>query len=710
MSGMQLSEDVLCALPFAIWHKDGTLRYVWANPEWQRFLGLTEGDCHGRLDRDMLPRRMADLLEIGDLRAISHGTSSEEITLINHDQMERTLRLHRMPHFDARHQLTGLTIIATDTTYQQLLSQQLEMLMREMDAQRQALHQHALVTITRADGRYLYASEPFCRLTGYAQQELLGSSRHQLDFVPNDFDQRLQTLHFVEAIRFEFHGHAKDGSDFWLQSLLVPMANKGTGERSYFEISTDITSIKQREESLESEVHRRTEELSRMNAVLAMDVDVREQVEADLRHQHALVQSMLASLTEEILLLSGKGLLLQTNLPWDNFAGQAAVDQTLHAAVAGDNFIDYLRSLSHPLYHALADRLQDILAGAINSHEMRYSEASRQGERHFALTASAWIGEERGIIITERDVTDAQQNAIALEKRNTELLALNEQLRDVQHQLLQSEKMASIGQLAAGIAHEINNPIGYVNSNLGALERYLTDLIGLVDEYERGLTALDHAPLHDRIAKARRAIDYEFMRTDIDALLSESKEGISRVKRIVQDLKDFSRVDSTQEWGMADLHAAIDSTLNIVNNELKYKASIIKEYDPLPEVECVISQLNQVFLNMLVNAGHAIEHHGCITIRTRHDDGQVCISFIDTGKGIPAELLNRIFDPFFTTKPVGQGTGLGLSLSYGIVQKHHGRIAVNSTPGKGTTFDIWLPILQPIRSGERIDLMPEFPT
>jgi signal transduction histidine kinase len=177
--------------------------------------------------------------------------------------------------------------------------------------------------------------------------------------------------------------------------------------------------------------------------------------------------------------------------------------------------------------------------------------------------------------------------------------------------------------------------------------------------------------------------------------MDESKDGITRVKNIVQNLKDFSHVDASDEWHYADLHSGINSTLNIVNNEIKYKANVVKEYGAIPEVECLLSQLNQVFMNLLVNAAHAIEERGTITIRTGQKGDEVWVEVTDTGKGIAPEHLKKIFDPFFTTKPIGKGTGLGLSLSYGIVQKHHGRIEVQSEIGKGTIFRVWLPIKQP---------------
>ena len=251
--------------------------------------------------------------------------------------------------------------------------------------------------------------------------------------------------------------------------------------------------------------------------------------------------------------------------------------------------------------------------------------------------------------------------------------------------------MASVGQLAAGVAHEINNPIGYVNSNLGTLNGYLEDLFEVIATYKEMENSVADSTALARVKAVKSKVDLEFLKEDVLSLMNESREGITRVKKIVQDLKDFSRADLSDEWHFANLHQGLDSTLNVAKNEIKYKADVKKEYGDIPEVECLSSQLNQVFMNLLVNAAHAIEEQGTITIRTGQQGEEVWVEIADTGKGISPENLKKIFDPFFTTKPVGQGTGLGLSLSYGIIQKHHGRIYVKSEVGKGATFTLWLP-------------------
>ncbi len=297
--------------------------------------------------------------------------------------------------------------------------------------------------------------------------------------------------------------------------------------------------------------------------------------------------------------------------------------------------------------------------------------------------------------MTLAEMSDVQIRSIVGEliKANRDLKELNTKLSDAQTKLMQSEKLASIGQLAAGVAHEINNPIGFIFSNFGTLEQYLQDLFQMLDVYEQAEASVGDAAAVARIRNLRADLDIDYLKDDIPNLMRESRDGIQRVRKIVQDLKDFSRVDARQEWEPVDLHAGIDSTLNIVNNEIKYKADVVKNYGPLPEVQCLPSEMNQVFMNLLVNAAHAITaERGTITITTGVQDASVWVEVADTGTGIAAENLQRIFDPFFTTKPVGHGTGLGLSLSYGIVQKHAGRMEVTSEIGAGTRFRVTIPI------------------
>ncbi|CAM3858210.1 ATP-binding protein [Roseateles saccharophilus] len=290
-----------------------------------------------------------------------------------------------------------------------------------------------------------------------------------------------------------------------------------------------------------------------------------------------------------------------------------------------------------------------------------------------------------------QDRTEVRRVQRELELNYERIKQTNSRLEEAQNQLLQSEKMASIGQLAAGVAHEINNPIGFVSSNLGSLRGYIEPVFGLLKLLKRLPAAALPSELSAELRRVDAAVDLDFVQEDLPQLLDESEEGLSRVKKIVQDLKDFSRVDHA-DWQDADLNAGLDSTLNVVMNEVKYKAEVRKNYGVLPPVRCIAAQLNQVFMNLIVNAAHAIPERGTLTLSSRAENDWVCIEVADTGTGMTEEVKRRIFEPFFTTKPVGKGTGLGLSLSFSIVQKHGGRIEVDSEPGVGTRFYVWIPV------------------
>ncbi|MBF4558466.1 hybrid sensor histidine kinase/response regulator [Pseudomonas sp. p50] len=296
-------------------------------------------------------------------------------------------------------------------------------------------------------------------------------------------------------------------------------------------------------------------------------------------------------------------------------------------------------------------------------------------------------------LLTKWDMTERA----SLQMNHLEQLVQQEidERKQLESQLVQSEKLASLGQLAAGVAHEINNPIGFISSNLGTLDGYFKQLQEMLDAYRDAEDAIGSSERVERLQQLREQVELEFLREDIPLLIKESKDGINRVGQIVKDLKDFSRVDASEEWQWVNLQQGIESTLNIVANELKYKADVLKAYQVLPDIECLPSQINQVIMNLIVNASQAIgPERGTLTLRTGQADERVWIEVEDTGAGIAPQNLQKIFDPFFTTKPVGQGTGLGLSLSYGIVKKHRGEISVRSEVGVGTTFRVELPIRQ----------------
>lgn len=257
--------------------------------------------------------------------------------------------------------------------------------------------------------------------------------------------------------------------------------------------------------------------------------------------------------------------------------------------------------------------------------------------------------------------------------------------------LLQQDKLASIGQLAAGVAHEINNPLGFITSNLGTLKGYAENLTQFTTLLQ---TTIDQQCSDEErriVDEASQRLDIAYILHDIISLIIESSEGAERVKRIVMDLKDFARADE-KGFSPADLNKCIKSSLNIVHNELKNVADVVLRLEPLPMVVCSAGQINQVIANLLVNAGHSIEKHGTITVNSRQEGERAIIAISDTGCGMTEDVRKRIFEPFYTTKEVGKGTGLGLTISYDIIKKHGGNISVESEPGRGTTFTVRLPI------------------
>jgi two-component system NtrC family sensor kinase len=363
--------------------------------------------------------------------------------------------------------------------------------------------------------------------------------------------------------------------------------------------------------------------------------------------------------------------------------------------VADPNFwFDHIHPDDAP---GIFSSLAQIFVEGARAYEYRFRV--RDGSYLWMHDSLRLVRDEHGVpfevIGSLTDITERKRMEAMLQARGEEQQLLISKLQEAHDQLLQSEKMASIGQLAAGIAHEINNPIGFVNSNMSSLQGYVGTLFDVIAQYEAAMREpLDGPALADRVNQVRGQADLAFLQDDIGDLVRESMDGLKRVRDIVQALKDFSHVGET-DWQVASLHAGLDSTLNIVANELKYKARIEKHYGELPQILCLASQLNQVFMNLLVNAGQAISSDGVISIRTGHAGDWVWVEIGDTGAGIAPEHLNRIFEPFFTTKAVGSGTGLGLSLSYGIVNKHGGRIEVASEVGQGTRFTVHLPVAPP---------------
>lgn len=297
------------------------------------------------------------------------------------------------------------------------------------------------------------------------------------------------------------------------------------------------------------------------------------------------------------------------------------------------------------------------------------------------------------------DISELKEKEIELQEFNDRLAKMMDVVKKSKEHVAQSEKLASIGQLAAGVAHEINNPVGFVTSNLGTIDDYVAIMKNLLQRYEK-MDSLDNTNTTERqalmseINTIKEEEDLDFIMGDLENVLEESLDGVNRVSEIVQNLKSFARTDNPTLVAH-DINEGLESMIKMVWNELKYHCTIEKDLLELPLIQCHPGQINQVLMNMLVNASQAMgDEEGIIKVSTALSGEGILIKIADNGTGIPEEVLNRIFDPFFTTKEVGKGTGLGLSISHGIIKDHGGRIEVSSVVGKGTEFQIYLPLTQ----------------
>lgn len=508
----------------------------------------------------------------------------------------------------------------------------------------------------REDGRYIEVNEAFCREIGYARDEILGRTSHDLG-IWGDPAQRGQLIERLDrdgtVSNFEAAFRIKGGGVRHVLCSCDPIVLKG--DPCLIVIVHDVTRRKQRER-----------ELLKGKAELALK---HEQLSCMFRTAESIKRDWertIDCIDDQVILLDAQGRVKRCNRSTARFA--ARTQESLHglewSVLARSNGVPELGSFE------------------------RAAEFYHEGtQRWFSCTYYPGDLDPRGPgggVITIHDMTESKRAALELGKAYSEL-----QL--TQSQMLQQEKMASIGQLAAGVAHEINNPTGFVMSNLGTLGKYGGRLLSFIAAQDEALGTLNRPELTERLAGLRRQLKIDRILADLPSLVTESLEGIERVKSIVQNLKGFSRADDSQ-CQLTDLKDCIESTINIVWNELKYKVTLKREYGELPPIPCYPQQINQVIMNLLVNAAHAIDTQGEITVRTWRDGETACLAVSDTGCGIAEQHRARIFEPFFTTKEVGKGTGLGLSISFNIVKKHGGDIAVLSEPGRGTTFTVTLPM------------------
>ncbi len=517
----------------------------------------------------------------------------------------------------------------------------------------------ALIRRTGLDAKCDYVNKTWLSFTGHPFEEELGDN--WMDGIhPDDFDSYFEpfSLSFGKRKPFQTEYRLKNynGEFRWVFDMGRPYTDIAGNFAGYISSCYDITERKQAEEML--------------------------------RVSEDYFRSFIESSQDCIAHISIDGKFLSMNDAGCRLHGFADPSDVVNLGFSDSVVTDRC---------AVGDAIGQAASG--ESASIRYMSRVRERDLWWDAKLTPIVdfnGKIRSILLVSRDITEQKQAEDALEQKNRELEKAYTELKTVHSQILQQEKMASIGQLAAGVAHEINNPMGFIMSNINTLKRYMEKISEFMKlqscMLEQCAGKCGDADVLKVVVEKRRALKIDYISEDTESLIGESLDGADRVKKIVQDLKSFSRVDEA-EYKSADINTGMESTINIVWNELKYKATLVKDYGDIPMTKCRPGQLNQVFMNLLVNAAHAIEKQGEIRVRTWLEGDSIFITISDTGCGIPEANQRKIFEPFFTTKEVGKGTGLGLSIAYDIIKKHDGEIKVDSTVGKGTTFSIRIPLV-----------------
>lgn len=570
----------------------------------------------------------------------SLGGSGVEIRMIVKNGSIRYFRHYCHQVVDQQGRPNGIRSSWLDISGQQLIESRARKLSR-------AVEQSAgIVIMTATDGSIEYVNPAFCKATGYTGDEVLGRNIDLLktDQLSKEVEEALwRAIINGRQWRGEFCNQRKDGSRYWVNASISPLFDKNNQITGYLSVQEDITDKKAAEQLM---------------------LELFQQVEqAKLEWEHTLDH-----LHDFIILTDAEHRIRRFNRILADMTGRDV------KGLVGKDWRDLLQETGFKFVHFNAE-----------SGEMLHQRSAHIYDINVYPVKDPIEGTLTGFVISLNDTTELRAITHELEQTMTEL-------SEAQSQIYQQEKMASIGQLAAGVAHEINNPMGFITSNLGSLDKYvsrLSDYIAVVDQAMQQCTV---DALVTPVQEARKQLKIDRILADAHQLIAESQDGAGRVRRIVQDLKSFSRVDQA-ETALVDLNEILETTINIAWNELKYVADVQRLFGEIPRITCFPQQLHQVFLNLLVNAAHALgQTRGTITVSTEEDGAFVQVKISDTGCGMTEEVRRRIFEPFFTTKEVGKGTGLGLSISYDIIKKHGGTIEVESEPGRGTVFTVRLPV------------------
>ncbi len=619
---------------------DGTIQYM--NPKSETITGRRKSETLGKNLRAVRRSDSTQSDVEGMWQAVVsgkewHGTSKRSLTS-DKAMWQRTVL---SPLMNNEGQISHWLVVDEDITARMHME---EALVRS-EALFRSIWDTSIVglRLTDADGRVLRANEAYCKIVGKQKSEIEGHF-------------------FSEAYASESGILEKHRVRFANRSISPQLERRmvlWNGKAVWVELSNSFVELGDQGTILLS---------------IYRDVTERKAAEGELASERELLLTLIDNLPDRVYVKDAEARFLINNMPHVR-----ALGETTRQAVVGKTDFDFR---PHEVAaKSNADDQHVIATGEplINREEQI---VSRSGRSATILTTKVPYrdqdGKIKGLVGIGRDITE---------------------LKRMQGTLVQADKMASLGALTAGIAHEINNPLAYVSSNMNRLEEYFADATALLEQWQSLGKSLAHAPdgIGAELAKLDEhalRIDLEFILQDFPAMITSIRDGIQRIKKIVDGLRGFAHT-TQHAFSDANINDAIEETLTVVWNELKYKAAIVKKFSVVPPVKCNIGEIKQVLVNLLVNAAHAIEGMGTITITTKADTDNVLVAIRDTGCGIPSANLKRIFDPFFTTKSVGRGTGLGLWISSTIIGKHNGSLTVESTVGSGTQFLISLPLKQP---------------
>jgi len=648
----KISEGVVNSLPGIFVFMDDNLRLICWNKNLEEITGYSAEELAGMKMTDFFSGWERDLFEDKIREVLDQGVSSMELRLLsmNGDKIPFSLKNSTVSVNDMRY----VILTGNDLVERYEAEKVLHQLSRAVE------QSPCSIVITDTEGTIEYVNDRFCQVTGYSLEEAIGQNPRILksgQTASDDYRTMWETITAGEEWRGEFNNRKKTGETYWESALISPIKDADDVITHFLAVKEDITARKR----VERELHKSKAELLVKHEQLKSFFQQVEKAKQEW-------ENTMDCIGDIVILADTANRIRRCNKAFVELTGTPLKE------VAGKNWQELLST----------NGLQ-IPSPCAPSMELCQKDSGRWFVFNSYPFTNRVNSEVSGAVITLHDITVVKRFTGELEKAYSDLKA-------TQAKVVQQEKMASIGQLAAGVAHEINNPMGFISSNLGTLEKYLGRLNDFIQAQSELIEMVTDEDASAGLREKRKALKLDYILEDGRELIKESQDGAERVRTIVKNLKSFSRVDEA-ECKHADINECIVSTINIVWNELKYKASLIKELDDIPLIKCHPQQINQVFMNLLVNAAHAIEKSGEITVRTWHDNGSIFASVSDTGCGMSPEVVNRIFEPFFTTKEVGKGTGLGLSITYDIIKAHKGEITVDSEPGKGTTFTVQLPVV-----------------